>query len=107
MSARCAVDWCACLPVKGSDVCAAHKIDPKLKPVELTEEQKGLADGTADECKECDGSGECQCCNGTGHQFHSCKKCYDDHQIDCHSCWATGECEMCNGTGAIKKKVAA
>jgi hypothetical protein len=47
-----------------------------------------------EECSDCDGTGECIYCEGTG---------FMDHYCDCEFCMETEEdCDECNGGGRFE-----
>jgi hypothetical protein len=49
-----------------------------------------------DECGECDGSGKCEVCRGTGKDYSS-----DYPFKKCWRCNGSGKCFYCDGTGKI------
>lgn len=61
-------------------------------------------------CNECNGTGKCPTCGGSGHIISSGsiergpEKGFEN-QIEkvCPTCRGTGKCPSCNGTGYIEK----
>ncbi len=49
--------------------------------------------GQHNTCPECNGSGECQECGGTGLAL--------DWDLKCDTCHGTGECQKCGGDGKV------
>lgn len=100
----CDVKWCACLPVKGSKFCAAHKLDPSLKPTELEADEELVVPGAR--CSGCKADGRCKACNGEGEKECECIECGDIHHSECRKCSGTGDCPVCEGKGVqeVRKK---
>lgn len=109
-AAICKVEWCACLPAKGSTVCVVHKANPDLHPMPLAADEE-LVDGAAgDECEACEGTGRCKHCDGDGDAEYRCEcGCGKSVSRDCHACDSFGECEDCEGRGTmeVRKKAEA
>lgn len=82
----CAVPWCvAC----GSPYCAVHTVRGKdYQPEDIAGDARGTL-----ACETCEGSGDCQDCDGEG--MHECdhRNCWEEHE--CSTCRGTGECRDC------------
>jgi hypothetical protein len=53
-------------------------------------------------CTQCDGTGECKTCGGTGDKMG-----LNNWKVNCPDCGGTGECAACGGTGTIDTVCAA
>jgi|GEM_PF-3009800 len=49
-------------------------------------------------CTECNGTGGCKVCKGSGKKGYSGRGTLQD-QSGCPTCYATGVCQTCGGTG--------
>lgn len=87
----CAVDRCACLAIKGLDVCAVHRSHPQADPTR----------DTLPECEDCGNTGECSECDGNGED--ECLHC--GRADDCEYCEGSGICQKCHG-GSKRKSAA-
>ncbi len=58
-----------------------------------------------EKCYNCDGTGVCPTCNGTGTNkgmnLHPSRYLIDEDDVKCLSCMGKGYCTVCNGTGRI------
>jgi hypothetical protein len=91
-SVACAVKWCVCLALVESQHCTAHQQKRDLHPALLTDADPDKQSFTG--CSWCDGTRECESCDGDGE--HQCDHdgCYDLHE--CGACDGTGECPHCD-----------
>lgn len=54
----------------------------------------GHDDNGDDTCSWCNGSGDCQTCDGKGYVYK-----YKRGAVECEDCDGTGKCSHCNGWG--------
>ncbi len=78
------------------------------KNSESTEASSITKDDLRAKCSDCNGSGTCSICAGTGIQAcmnhdsngnGTCFLCDNKMQYQCASCWPAGQCKKCDGEG--------
>jgi hypothetical protein len=86
----CKVSWCVALAAPDGVCCAIHATRGEAyRPI------AGAGGGPS--CVVCDGTGNCETCEGEGE--HECETCSCGNSHECGACDGSGKCEDCGGTG--------